>query len=95
MTDYSHHKRHELVSFDDIDYANFTDVEKARDSMLREQWIRTQSLRVTHEALRKCRQYHEDDAQKNCRPLVMKYMKMIESYGVQGYLGYQKNDPSK
>ncbi|CAH2354836.1 hypothetical protein CLIB1423_19S01376 [[Candida] railenensis] len=63
--------------------------------MLREQWIRTQSLRVTHEALRKCNLYHEQDAQKNCRPLVLKYMKMIESYGVQGYLGYQKNDPSK
>ncbi|KAL7666568.1 hypothetical protein ABC855_g226 [[Candida] zeylanoides] len=95
LTDYANHQRHELVSFDDIDYSNYADVEKARDAMLREQWIRTQSLRVTHEALRKCSQYHEHDAQRNCRPLLLKYMKMIETHGLQGYLGYQKNDPSK
>ncbi|SGZ47951.1 CIC11C00000001120 [Sungouiella intermedia] len=91
---YENHKRPELVSFDDINYENFDEVEKARTSMMREQWIRNQELRITHDALRKCKQYHGPDAQKNCRPLILKYMKMIESYPLQGYLGYQKNDPS-
>lgn len=95
LSDYENHKRPELVSFDDIDYEKFPDVQQARKSMMREQWIRTYSLRVTHEALRKCKQYHGEDAQKNCRPLVLKYMKMLESYPLQGYLGYQKNDPSQ
>jgi len=95
LSDYENHKRPELVSFDDIDYEKFPDVQQARKSMMREQWIRTYALRVTHEALRKCKQYHGEDAQKNCRPLVLKYMKMIESYPLQGYLGYQKNDPSQ
>lgn len=63
--------------------------------MLREQWIRTYSLRITHEALRKCKTYHQVDAQKNCRPLILKYMKMLEDYPMQGYMGYQKNDPSQ
>lgn len=84
-----------MVSFDDIDYEKFPEVQQARTSMLREQWIRTYALRVTHDALRKCKQYHRDDAQKNCRPLVLKYMKMLEDHPLQGYLGYQKNDPSK
>lgn len=85
-----------MVSFDDIDYLKFDEVSAARKSMLREQWIRTYQVRATHEALRKCKQYHQQDAQKNCRPLIFKYMKMIEDhYGLEGYLGYQKNDPSQ
>lgn len=95
MSNYATHKRPELVSFDDIDYENYPDVEKARSSIIREEWIRTQELRITKEALRKCKTYHGEDAQKNCRPLILKYMKMIEKYPMQGYLGYQKNDPSK
>lgn len=95
MGDYASHKRPELVSFDEIDYENFNDVAQARKSMLREQWIRNSELKITREALRKCKQYHGQDAQKNCKPLVLKYMKMIETYPLQGYLGYQKNDPSK
>lgn len=95
LSDYKNHKRPELVSFDDIDYEKLSDVQDARTSMLREQWIRSYALRVTHDALKKCKQYHGVDAQKNCRPLVLKYMKMLESYPMQGYLGYQKNDPSQ
>ncbi|KAG2730876.1 hypothetical protein G9P44_006025 [Scheffersomyces stipitis] len=95
MDNYAEHKRPELVSFDDIDYEKFPQVHEARKSMMREQWIRTYELRITHEALRKCKQYHREDSQKNCRPLILKYMKMIETYPLQGYLGYQKNDPSK
>ena len=52
------------MSFDDISYNNLSQVEAARKSMLREQWIRVYELRVTHEALRKCRQYHQEDAQE-------------------------------
>lgn len=83
------------MSFDDINYENFDQVQQARKSMMREQWIRNEELRITHDALRKCKQYHGADAQKNCRPLILKYMKMIETYPLQGYLGYQKNDPSQ
>lgn len=92
---YENHKRPELVSFDDISYENFDQVHEARVSMMREQYIRNEELRVTHLALRKCKQYHGADAQKNCRPLILKYMKMIETHPLQGYLGYQKNDPSQ
>ena len=68
------------MSFDDISYNNLSQVEAARKSMLREQWIRVYELRVTHEALRKCRQYHQEDASRNCKSLVLKYMKMLETY---------------
>lgn len=83
------------MSFDDIDYDVFPQVHAARTTMLREQWIRNSALQITHDALRKCKRYHQADAQKNCRPLLLKYMKMIETYPMEGYLGYQKNDPSK
>lgn len=84
-----------MVSFDDIDYEDLAQVQKARTSMMKEQWIRNEELKITHKALSKCKVYHGPDAQKNCRPLIMKYMKMIETYPIQGYLGYQKNDPSQ
>lgn len=83
------------MSFDDIDYNDFAAVQKARTSMMREQWIRNEELKVAHEALSKCKTYHGADAQKMCRPLILKYMKMIETYPLEGYLGYQKNDPSQ
>lgn len=84
------------MSFDEIDYSKFDQVSDARKLFLREQWIRNYELRTAHEALAKCKQYHQQDAQKNCRPLIFKYMKMIEdNYSLYGYLGYQKNDPSK
>ncbi|KAM9896459.1 hypothetical protein OXX79_007462 [Metschnikowia pulcherrima] len=92
---YEIHKRAELVSFDDIDYEDLSQVQKARTSMMKEQWIRNEELKVAHDALSKCKLYHGIDAQQNCRPLIMKYLKMIETYPLQGYLGYQKNDPSQ
>lgn len=95
LDSYENHLRPELVSFDDISYNDLSQVDAARKSMLREQWIRVYELRVTHEAVRKCRQYHQDDAGRNCKSLILKYLKMLESYPIQGYQGYQKNDPSK
>ncbi|CAK9436362.1 uncharacterized protein LODBEIA_P09200 [Lodderomyces beijingensis] len=95
LDSYANHQRPELVSFDDISYNDLSEVDAARKSMLREQWIRTYELRVTHEAVRKCKQYHQDDAGRNCKPLILKYLKMLEAYQFQGYQGYQKNDPSK
>ncbi|RKP31618.1 putative NADH-ubiquinone oxidoreductase subunit mitochondrial precursor [Metschnikowia bicuspidata] len=92
---YDNHPRPELVSFDDVDYDSFEQVELARSSMLREQFIRNEELKVTRDALSKCKMYHGADAQKNCRPLILKFMKMIETHPVTGYLGYQRNDPSQ
>ncbi|CAH6722194.1 hypothetical protein CLIB1444_08S03994 [[Candida] jaroonii] len=92
---YESHKRPELTSFDDIDYDDFSQVQKARASMTREQWIKTMEIKVTHDALRQCKRYHGVDAQRNCRPILLKYMKMIEKAPLEGYLGYQKIDPSK
>ncbi|CAI5755689.1 unnamed protein product [Candida verbasci] len=95
LDSYEYHKRPDLVSFDDINYSNLKQVEDARKSMLREQWIKVSELKIAHEAVRKCRQYHHDDASRNCKSLILKYLKMLESYPIQGYQGYQKNDPSK
>lgn len=95
MDNYSTHNRPELTSFDDIDYNDLAAVTDARALLIREQWIRSSALTVTHEALRRCKRYHTHDAQKNCRPLILKYMKMLETYPVDGYLAYQKNDYSK
>lgn len=95
LDNYENHKRSELVSFDDIDYTDYSLVAKARKAWVREQFIRQYELKYTHDALSKCKDYHEDDAQRNCYPLVMKYMKMLDDYQAKGYLGYQRNDPSK
>ncbi|CEP23367.1 hypothetical protein BN1211_3942 [Cyberlindnera jadinii] len=92
----SAHKENELVSFDDINYDNYEDLRKAQESMLREQWIRINALKVTRHALEKCYKNKGVNHFEDCRDLAEKYMQMMDAQGrIEGFYGYQKNDPTK
>lgn len=63
--------------------------------MLREQWIRSNALRVCRNALEKCYKHHGVNHYEECRDLAEKYLQMLPTHQVTGFYGYQRNDPSK
>ncbi|GMM35796.1 hypothetical protein DASC09_031210 [Saccharomycopsis crataegensis] len=90
------HARSKNVSFDTIDYANGQQLKDAKDSMLREQWIRSSALKTVRRALEKCYRVSNVNQWEDCKPLADKYLEMLPEYSrVGGYLFYMKNDPSK
>ena len=48
------HKPFEPVSYDDIDFSDRRQVQQARDSLVREQWIKTMEQRLVRDELAKC-----------------------------------------
>ncbi|CAM9011987.1 unnamed protein product [Wickerhamomyces anomalus] len=88
-------RKPELVSFDNIDYEDPIALRSAQESMLREQWIRSNALRVCRRALEKCYRHHGVNHYEECRDLAEKYMQMLPTHKVKGFYGYQRNDPSK
>ncbi|ODQ79449.1 hypothetical protein BABINDRAFT_37243 [Babjeviella inositovora NRRL Y-12698] len=91
----STHQRSDLVSFDEINYANLKDLHKARDSYLREQYVRGASLKTVRKALGHC--YHTSGVNhfEDCRELAELYLTMLRTHQITGYMGYQRYDPSK
>lgn len=66
------HERPALVSFDDIDYNDQRQIRAAQDSMLREQYIRVETLKVIRRALEKCYQTQGANQYENCKDLAGK-----------------------
>jgi hypothetical protein len=84
------------VSFDEINYDNYSDLRKAQESMIREQWIRINALKVCRNALEKCYKNKGVNNFEDCRELAERYMQMMDTQGrVDGFYAYQKNDPTK
>ncbi|KAA8915334.1 hypothetical protein TRICI_002518 [Trichomonascus ciferrii] len=66
------HVRPELVSFDDIDYNDPKALRAAQQSMVREQWVRVEALKVLRRALEKCFQTQGANQYENCKDLAGK-----------------------
>ncbi|ODV96676.1 hypothetical protein PACTADRAFT_48499 [Pachysolen tannophilus NRRL Y-2460] len=95
MSNTKEHIRSPNVSFDTINYAEPEQLRLAQESMLREQLVRVAALKVVRKALEKCYAVTAPNHYEDCREIAEKYMDMLPNHRVQGYLGYQKNDPSK
>ncbi|VEU21282.1 DEKNAAC102596 [Brettanomyces naardenensis] len=83
------------VSFDEIDYRNPQDLKAAQESMLKEQFVRVEMVKMVRKALETCFKVNGPNGYEECRNLADKYMDMLPDYRAQGYLGYQRNDPTK
>lgn len=57
------------MSFDDIDYNDPKQLRAAQQSMVREQWIRVEALKVMRHALEKCFQTQGNNQYENCKDL--------------------------
>ncbi|ODV83476.1 hypothetical protein CANARDRAFT_29925 [[Candida] arabinofermentans NRRL YB-2248] len=88
-------KRSPDVSFDEIDYRNPMDLKNAQESMLREQFVRIEVFKMVRKALENCFRVNGPNAFEECRDLADKYLDMLPNSRAQGYMGYQRNDPSK
>jgi len=89
------HQRPEPVSFDNIDYNDHRQVRQAQDSLICEQAIRVQSLDVIRKALEKCFETQGPNKFENCKDLAERYLDLLPSSEMRGYLSYQRNDPTK
>ncbi len=83
------------VSFDEIDYRNPLDLKNAQESMLREQFIRIEALKMVRKALENCFRVNGPSGFEECRDLADKYLALLPNSRGEGFLGYQRNDPSK
>lgn len=83
------------MSFDTIDYEDPVALRSAQESMIREQYIRANALKVCRRALEKCYKHHGVNNYEECRDLAEKYLKLLPTSKIEGYAGYQFNDPSK
>jgi len=63
--------------------------------MLREQFIRSNALKLYRTALEKCYRHHGVNHFEECRDMAEQYLKMLPTHKIKGYKGYQFNDPSK
>ncbi|GMG48695.1 unnamed protein product [Ambrosiozyma monospora] len=84
-----------LISFDEIDYRNTHDLRRAQESLLREQFVKIEALKIVRKALENCFKVNGPNGFEECRNLADKYLDLLPESRAQGYLGYQRNDPSK
>lgn len=83
------------VSFDDIDYRNPVDLKAAQETLLKEQFVKVEYLKLVRKALENCWKVSGPNGYEDCRELADKYLALLPESRAQGYLGYQRNDPSK
>lgn len=83
------------VSFDNIDYNDPIALKNAQESLLREQFVKIEIVKTVRKALENCFRVAGPNANEDCREIAEKYMNMLPDGRAQGFLGYQRNDPSK
>lgn len=83
------------VSFDEIDYRNSNDLKAAQESLLKEQFVQIEVLKVVRKALENCFRVNGPNGYEDCREIADKYLNLLPDARASGYLGYQRNDPSK
>ncbi|ODV89150.1 hypothetical protein CANCADRAFT_53660 [Tortispora caseinolytica NRRL Y-17796] len=89
------HPSFEKVSFDDIDYSKPGELLQAQESELREQWLKAEAFRQIQTVLSRCYRQQKTNSQENCRDIAEKYLEMLPKSNINGFLGIQRNDPSK
>ncbi|PSR99360.1 NADH-ubiquinone oxidoreductase [Coniella lustricola] len=78
-------------TFDGVDYENNKELKKAQDAIIREQWVQVMMGRLVREELSKC--YYREGANhlEKCGHLRERYMQLLETAKVRGYLFEQQN----
>lgn len=83
------------MSFDDIDYKDAEKLRQAKESMLREEFIRVSALKTLRRSLEQCYKVSGVNAYEECKPMADKYIDLLPENTVAGYMFYMRNDPSK
>ncbi|KAI9883377.1 MAG: hypothetical protein M1823_004867, partial [Watsoniomyces obsoletus] len=78
-------------TFDGVDYDDNTQLKKAQDAILREQWVRSMMCRLVGEELGKCYRREGVNHLERCGRLREKYFELLQDAKVRGYLFEQQN----
>ncbi|KAK9459140.1 uncharacterized protein V1516DRAFT_666415 [Lipomyces oligophaga] len=95
LTTSSDHVRWKDVSFDDVDYANPSELKKAQFSEYQHQLVKLYAFRTVQRALEMCRKTQGVNAIEDCRHLALRYMELLPKSALRGHNFIQRNDPSK
>lgn len=74
----------EYYSFQSV-YTHFSALKEARDSILREQWIKAMEARLVRQAIEKCYRSEGVNHYENCKGLVDTYRQMVQENKVRGW----------
>jgi len=82
-------------TFDGVDYDDHRALQAARDSILREQWVKSMMARLVREELGKCYWREGVNHLEKCGHLRERYLELLKDAKVKGFLFEQGNYLSK
>ncbi|ORY65828.1 NADH-ubiquinone oxidoreductase [Pseudomassariella vexata] len=78
-------------TFDGVDYDDNKALKAAQDAIVREQWVQVMMGRLVREELSKCYYREGVNHLEKCGHLREKYLSMLGTHRVRGYLFEQQN----
>jgi len=78
-------------TFDGVDYDDFRALQAARDSVIREQWVKAMMARLVGEELSKCYWKEGVNHLEKCGHLRERYLELLKEGRIKGYLFEQTN----
>jgi len=78
-------------TFDGVDYDDHEALQAARDSIIREQWVKCMMARLVREEMGKCYWREGVNHLEKCGPLRERFLELMKDTKVKGYLGEQGN----
>jgi len=82
-------------TFDGVDYDDHRALQAARDSIIREQWVKSMMARLVREEMGKCYWREGVNHLEKCGHLRQRYLELLKDSKVKGYLFEQGNYTSK
>ena len=84
-----------LPTFDGVDYDDNKALKAAQDAIVREQWVQVMMGRLVREELGKCYYREGVNHLEKCGHLRERYLQLLKSARVRGYLFEQQNYMTK
>ncbi|KAL2158489.1 hypothetical protein VTH06DRAFT_4256 [Thermothelomyces fergusii] len=78
-------------TFDGVDYEDTKRLKQAQDAIIREQWVQVMMGRLVREELSKCYYREGVNHLEKCGRLRERYLQLLSSAKVRGYLFEQQN----
>ncbi|KAK4250790.1 hypothetical protein C7999DRAFT_38158 [Corynascus novoguineensis] len=82
-------------TFDGVDYDDTKRLKQAQDAIIREQWVQVMMGRLVREELSKCYYREGVNHLEKCGRLRERYLQLLSTAKVKGYLFEQQNYFSK
>jgi len=82
-------------TFDGVDYDDHRALQAARDSILREQWVKSMMARLVREEMGKCYWREGVNHLEKCGHLRERYLELLKDAKIKGFLFEQGNYLSK